>query len=144
MKTVADVLDKLTIENLDLAESLPDNAVRCNACAHRCLIREGKRGICQVRFNQEGKLYVPWGYVAGLQADPIEKKPAAGAPSAIPTLAAIELAHIRRVLEICGGTRAALAAAQMIDNRQRGEAAAMAPGRSHAASARRTKRRSGR
>jgi pyruvate formate lyase activating enzyme len=39
------------------------------------LIREGRRGICQVRFNQNGKLYVPWGYVAGLQADPIEKKP---------------------------------------------------------------------
>jgi len=28
-----------------------------------------------VRFNQGGKLRVPWGYVAGLQADPIEKKP---------------------------------------------------------------------
>ena len=55
--------------------SLPDNAVRCFACGHRCLIREGKRGICQVRFNQEGKLRVPWGYVAALQSDPIEKKP---------------------------------------------------------------------
>jgi len=75
MKTVADVLDELTVENMDLAESLPDNAVRCFACAHRCLIREGRRGICQVRFNRGGKLHVPWGYVAGLQADPIEKKP---------------------------------------------------------------------
>ena len=28
-----------------------------------------------MRFNRGGKLYVPWGYVAGLQADPIEKKP---------------------------------------------------------------------
>jgi len=75
MKTVADVIDELTIENMDLAEASPDNAVRCYACAHRCLIREGRRGICQVRFNQNGKLHVPWGYVAGLQADPIEKKP---------------------------------------------------------------------
>jgi len=28
-----------------------------------------------VRFNRGGKLYVPWGYVAGAQCDPIEKKP---------------------------------------------------------------------
>jgi pyruvate formate lyase activating enzyme len=75
MRTVADVLDELTIENMELSEAVPDNAVRCYACAHRCLIREGRRGICQVRFNQGGKLRVPWGYVAGLQADPIEKKP---------------------------------------------------------------------
>ena len=75
MKTVADILDELTVESADLAETLEDNAVRCYACAHRCLIRDGRRGICQVRFNQGGKLRVPWGYVAGLQADPIEKKP---------------------------------------------------------------------
>src|SRR4030042_693326 len=75
MRTVADVLDELTIENMELAESQPDNTVRCLACAHRCLIHEGRRGICQVRFNRGGKLHVPWGYVAGLQADPIEKKP---------------------------------------------------------------------
>ena len=75
MNTVADILDELTIENMELAEAQPDNAVRCFACAHRCLIREGRRGICQVRFNKGGKLHVPWGYVAGLQADPIEKKP---------------------------------------------------------------------
>jgi pyruvate formate lyase activating enzyme len=75
MKTVADILDELTVESADLAETREDNAVRCYACAHRCLIRDGRRGICQVRFNQGGKLRVPWGYVAGLQADPIEKKP---------------------------------------------------------------------
>jgi pyruvate formate lyase activating enzyme len=74
MITVSDVLDNLTRQG-DLYEALPDNAVRCYACAHRCLIRNGRRGICKVRFNRGGKLYVPWGYVAGLQADPIEKKP---------------------------------------------------------------------
>jgi pyruvate formate lyase activating enzyme len=52
-----------------------DGAVRCLACGHRCLIREGKAGVCRVRFNQGGTLRVPWGYVAGLQIDPIEKKP---------------------------------------------------------------------
>lgn len=74
MTPLADILDELTT-NGELYETLPDGAVRCFACAHRCLIREGRRGICQVRFNQGGKLRVPWGYVAGLQADPIEKKP---------------------------------------------------------------------
>ncbi len=52
-----------------------DGALRCVACANRCLIREGQSGICQVRFNREGELRVPGGYVAGLQVDPIEKKP---------------------------------------------------------------------
>lgn len=74
MSTLANQLDKLTVE-AELYETLPDEAVRCYACGHRCLIRNGKRGICQVRFNQGGKLMAPWGYVAALQADPIEKKP---------------------------------------------------------------------
>jgi pyruvate formate lyase activating enzyme len=74
METLVDVLDRMTAEG-ELYEKLENNAVRCYACAHRCLIREGRRGICQVRFNQGGVLRVPWGYVAGLQADPIEKKP---------------------------------------------------------------------
>jgi pyruvate formate lyase activating enzyme len=36
---------------------------------------EGKIGICKVRFNRGGTLYVPAGYVAALQCDPVEKKP---------------------------------------------------------------------
>ncbi|MBI2423630.1 MAG: AmmeMemoRadiSam system radical SAM enzyme [Candidatus Hydrogenedentes bacterium] len=52
-----------------------DGAVRCVACGHRCLIREGKAGVCRVRFNRDGHLRVPAGYVAGVQVDPIEKKP---------------------------------------------------------------------
>ena len=49
--------------------------VRCLACGHRCLIPEGRAGVCKVRFNRDGALYGPRGYVAGLQDDPIEKKP---------------------------------------------------------------------
>ncbi len=49
--------------------------VRCFACGHRCLIGEGRRGICKVRFNRGGQLRVPFGYVAGVQCDPVEKKP---------------------------------------------------------------------
>ncbi len=74
MTSTADVLDLLTVEG-ELYQKLDDRALRCFACGHRCLIREGRRGICQVRFNREGSLFVPWGYVAALQVDPIEKKP---------------------------------------------------------------------
>ena len=49
--------------------------VRCVACGHRCLIGDGARGVCKVRFNRAGELRVPFGYVAGLACDPIEKKP---------------------------------------------------------------------
>src|SRR3974390_1551631 len=49
--------------------------IRCVACGHRCLLAEGRRGICKVRFNQGGQLRVPFGYVAGVQCDPVEKKP---------------------------------------------------------------------
>jgi pyruvate formate lyase activating enzyme len=58
-----------------LCERLPDRAVRCVACGHRCYIPEGRPGICKVRFNQNGTLQVPWGYTVALQCDPIEKKP---------------------------------------------------------------------
>src|SRR5256886_3506977 len=56
-----------------LFRSLPDHAVRCFACGHRCLVKPGRRGICKVRFNQDGTLYVPAGYVAALQCDRSEE-----------------------------------------------------------------------
>jgi len=59
----------------DLCEKLDGNKTRCLACAHRCLIADRQAGICRVRFNSGGTLFVPTGYAAGLQADPIEKKP---------------------------------------------------------------------
>jgi pyruvate formate lyase activating enzyme len=71
---IGDILDSLTVEG-ELYKSLSNEELLCYACAHRCLIRPGKRGICQVRFNRNGVLMVPWGYVAALQSDPIEKKP---------------------------------------------------------------------
>ncbi len=74
MATLEERLDGMTVEG-ELVETLADGAVRCLACGHRCLIRPGKRGICKVRFNADGRLRVPWGYVAALQCDPTEKKP---------------------------------------------------------------------
>jgi pyruvate formate lyase activating enzyme len=73
-ESLEQLLDSLTVEG-ELYERLPDNAVRCYACGHHCLIREGRRGICKVRFNQGGELRVPHGYVGALQCDPTEKKP---------------------------------------------------------------------
>jgi pyruvate formate lyase activating enzyme len=58
-----------------LWEKLDNNRVRCYACGHCCPIPDGQPGVCKVRFNRGGTLYVPWGYVAGVQCDPIEKKP---------------------------------------------------------------------
>jgi pyruvate formate lyase activating enzyme len=59
----------------ELWERLDDRRIRCYACGHECPIFEGQAGVCKVRSNQGGQLQIPWGYVAGVQADPIEKKP---------------------------------------------------------------------
>jgi pyruvate formate lyase activating enzyme len=73
---LAEVLDELTAEGAaELTEHLPGDALRCYACGHRCLINEGKRGICKVRYNERGRLMVPMNYVAALACDPTEKKP---------------------------------------------------------------------
>jgi pyruvate formate lyase activating enzyme len=74
--SLADVLDELTAEGAEeLTEHHNDTDLRCYACGHRCLIREGKRGICKVRYNEQGRLLVPKNYVAALACDPTEKKP---------------------------------------------------------------------
>ncbi len=91
MAALKDVLDKRVIEgDRGLWEPIADGTsasgasgenasassrIRCYACGHCCPIAEGQRGVCKVRFNRGGKLYVPFGYVAGTQCDPIEKKP---------------------------------------------------------------------
>ena len=49
--------------------------LRCYACGHQCPIPDGAAGVCKVRFNRGGRLRVPFGYVGGVQCDPIEKKP---------------------------------------------------------------------
>jgi len=57
-------------------EQLADQSVRCGLCRHRCLIGNGKRGICRVRKNRNGELFsLVDGLVVAEQVDPIEKKP---------------------------------------------------------------------
>lgn len=72
--SLAQELDARTAPG-ELVERQPDGRVTCLACGHRCRIKPGRRGICQVRFNADGELRVPWGYVGALQCDPTEKKP---------------------------------------------------------------------
>ncbi|GAP20377.1 ammeMemoRadiSam system radical SAM enzyme [Leptolinea tardivitalis] len=74
MTAFVETLDRLTKPAV-LVEPGDGGSVYCLACANHCHIRPGQRGICQVRFNQDGTLMAPWGYVAGAQIDPIEKKP---------------------------------------------------------------------
>jgi pyruvate formate lyase activating enzyme len=58
-----------------LIERKGNGDVQCFACGHRCLIKPGRDGVCRVRFNDDGALLVPHGYVGALACDPIEKKP---------------------------------------------------------------------
>jgi len=74
--TLRDILDERVREaEVSLYEKLDKNRVRCFSCGHCCPIPEGQAGVCKVRYNRGGRLYVPWGYTAGMQCDPIEKKP---------------------------------------------------------------------
>ncbi len=76
MPTLREVLDQHVREaDAALYEKLDNHRVRCFSCGHCCPIPEGQPGVCKVRFNRGGTLYVPWGYTAGMQCDPIEKKP---------------------------------------------------------------------
>jgi pyruvate formate lyase activating enzyme len=76
MSSLRSILDERVREaDPSLYQNLEDNRVRCFSCGHCCPIPEGQPGVCKVRFNRGGKLYVPWGYTAGMQCDPIEKKP---------------------------------------------------------------------
>ena len=74
MPTLRDIVYE-NVRQGELYERLDKKRVRCFACGHCCPISEGRPGVCKVRYNQGGTLYVPWGYVGGVQCDPIEKKP---------------------------------------------------------------------
>lgn len=53
-----------------------NSKLRCLACNHKCLIAEGKRGLCGVREYQNGKLVLlVHSKIAAKHVDPIEKKP---------------------------------------------------------------------
>jgi pyruvate formate lyase activating enzyme len=76
MASLAELLEVRTAEAAaELVETISKDRIRCYACGHECPIPDGAVGVCKVRFNRGGHLHVPWGYVGGVQCDPIEKKP---------------------------------------------------------------------
>jgi pyruvate formate lyase activating enzyme len=72
--TLRTTLDRLAVRG-ELFSPLERSWVLCYACGHRCRIPPGRYGICKVRENRDGVLFVPSGYAAGIALDPIEKKP---------------------------------------------------------------------
>ena len=59
-----------------LYKPLKNQTVQCQACRWYCAIPKGHFGICGVRQNIEGKLYLlVYGKAVGPHLDPIEKKP---------------------------------------------------------------------
>ena len=59
-----------------LYTKLDGDRVRCFLCSHRCLIKDGAKGICGVRENRGGTLFsLVYGKIIARHVDPIEKKP---------------------------------------------------------------------
>lgn len=53
-----------------------DGTVRCRVCPRTCTIPPGERGLCTVRENHDGRLYLrTYGRAVSASVDPIEKKP---------------------------------------------------------------------
>ncbi len=59
-----------------LWDPLENGVVACRLCAHRCVIKPGRLGVCAVRENRDGRLMTQvYGEVVAAHVDPIEKKP---------------------------------------------------------------------
>jgi pyruvate formate lyase activating enzyme len=59
-----------------LWKPLAEDKVECDLCSFRCVIQEGKPGVCHVRKNVAGKLYsLNYARAIAAHVDPIEKKP---------------------------------------------------------------------
>ena len=53
-----------------------EGSVMCLLCPHNCVLKEGNKGICRIRFNNNGQLYtMAWNNPCSICIDPIEKKP---------------------------------------------------------------------
>ncbi len=59
-----------------LYKKLADNKVQCFACSHKCIINEEQTGICGVRQNKQGDLYLlVHNKPISVNIEPVEKKP---------------------------------------------------------------------
>ncbi|NIM45937.1 MAG: AmmeMemoRadiSam system radical SAM enzyme [Nitrososphaeria archaeon] len=59
-----------------LYEKVNRNKTRCLVCAHKCVIKERRFGVCGTRVNEDGILYtLIYGSLTAEAVDPVEKKP---------------------------------------------------------------------
>lgn len=59
-----------------LYQTRDNQQVQCDLCEHRCVIADGKLGVCCVRKNVGGVLYsLCYGRLISQHIDPVEKKP---------------------------------------------------------------------
>src|SRR5207245_530808 len=66
----------MTAKEAILYQKLPNDKVRCTACARYCEIGKDQVGLCGIRANNNGKLdLLVYGKVITGHVDPIEKKP---------------------------------------------------------------------
>jgi pyruvate formate lyase activating enzyme len=64
------------MSNTELSKKLENKNIQCLACAHKCIIKNNKQGICLVRKNINGNLQLlVYGHLAATNIEPIEKKP---------------------------------------------------------------------
>ncbi len=74
LKWITQITDNLM--RATLFKKLDSEKARCLACAHHCVIAEGRTGICGVRKNVKGELdLLVYGKPVAIHVDPIEKKP---------------------------------------------------------------------
>ena len=127
MATLKDVLAARTREG-ELYHHLDNGWVHCYACGHNCKIPEGALGVCKVRFNEGGRLMVPWGYAGGVQCDPDREEAVLPRPS---RRARLQLRHARlrsalRLLpelgHVAGAARSARRGARRSTSRRRARA----------------------
>jgi pyruvate formate lyase activating enzyme len=65
-----------TLREAMFYQDLDNNAVQCHLCFRRCVIAQGKRGLCRNRENRQGRLYnIVHSRPSAVQIDPIEKEP---------------------------------------------------------------------
>ena len=56
--------------------ALGDGRVQCDLCPRFCKLKEGQRGLCFIRANQQNQIVLTsYGLSSGFCIDPIEKKP---------------------------------------------------------------------
>jgi len=69
-------MSKESIKEALFWKKLEGMDVECSLCHQECRIKPGRRGLCGVRENQEGKLMtLVYGNLVAANVDPIEKKP---------------------------------------------------------------------